>query len=113
MDAKTFKNVVTENIETHRKLLRLVKADDCEGVKALMEGRKDAASLINSKPDNCLPMAEAISARMVEVLTQLGGEPKKEHAHGYPASAWHEWATDGLDTTGVGRRMPRPAHHID
>ncbi|RYG58936.1 MAG: hypothetical protein EON60_11915 [Alphaproteobacteria bacterium] len=98
MDAKTYIKAVADDRETHRTLVRLVKADECEGVKALMEGRRNAAQLINSKPDNCLPMAEATSARMVEVLTKLGGDPKKEDAHGYPATAWHEWATGGIET---------------
>lgn len=101
MDAETFMKTVAENQETHRALMRLVRANDCEGVKTLMEGRSDAANLINSKPDNYLPMAEATSAEMVDVLTQLGGDPKKEDAHGYPATAWHEWVADGLDA-GVG-----------
>ncbi len=56
------------DVEFHRQLMQLVKADNHVAVDRLLAQRRDKHALLNAKPTGCLLLDEATSARMCGVL---------------------------------------------
>lgn len=75
-------------------LWALVKANDCAGVRAFMDGKpvERQAYLINAKPNGTSLMAEVPGPEMEALLTGCGGDATREDMTGSIPCSFYEWA---------------------